>query len=142
MFGKPTRAVCRVSFRSSLSWLKGPFVSTKPMVSRLPAWAALVVEGARLLRESGWLGEKAECRFDGPCEPCPACSPVLQCPEAVLKCPEAVLQCPEPRLSAFAAAVAGAAVLGALAGAWLARRFDGCRRARAAPSRRGGGVVA
>ncbi len=54
----------------------------------MPAWAALFVEGARLLREGGWLGNhRTECPAMLPaaeCAECPACAPLLSCQEADL----------------------------------------------------------
>ena len=109
----------------------------------LPAWAVLAIEAARLAAENGWLGgpprfepvnrtglesvcpAPVECQGCSACAEGPGCSPVLRCPEAVWW-PSA------GPLVAAATAGASAAFLGSYGG----------RAARAAPRRRGGGVVA
>ena len=102
-------------------------------VRGLPAWAALVVEGARLLREAGWLAPAG-----GTADQCAKAeaAPRWECP--TLECPPCVLTCPEVPfwqigLALFFAALGGAACHAAF------RRYG---RPRAAPVRRGGGVVA
>ena len=94
--------------------------------ANLPAWAALVVEAARLPREAGWLSS--------PSQECPAIEPPapLECPACVLVCPDGPLWQWGVGLTLAAAGVSG--------GLYLAGRGYG--RPRAAPSRRGGGVVA
>jgi hypothetical protein len=109
----------------------------------LPAWAALFVEGARLLRESGYFPSPPEapvCEGPAPapeCPLCPACAPNLACPE-----PRCETSCPAVE-SASTALVLGAATLAVAVSqavsTVVARRGDG--RARTAPARRGGGVV-
>ena len=100
----------------------------------LPAWAVLVIETARLLIDRGWLGTQLEPGAGQlyevverqACAECPACSPVLSCPEAVWWPSAAVLVL--------------TALLGAAAGGFCCRH--GSSPTRAAPRRRGGGVVA
>jgi hypothetical protein len=115
----------------------------------LPAWAALIVEGARLLREAGWLPQWAgqperaapEPRLTcAACPVCPDCKPQLSCPQAELSCPAASLTCPAPPAPKVSTPVAITVV--ALVGGLV---FCGAQwkhgRARKAPARRGGGVV-
>ena len=111
----------------------------------LPAWAALFVEGARLLRESGYLSSPPAapvCEAPEPteCALCPVCAPRLSCPEP--RCETSCPACPAQE-SATTAVVLGAATLAVATSqvfaAAVARRGDG--RARTAPHRRGGGVV-
>ena len=109
----------------------------------LPAWAALFVEGARLLRETGYFPSPAEvpaCEGPAPapeCPLCPACAPQLACPE-----PRCETSCPAVE-SASTALVLGAATLAVAASQAVStvvgRRGDG--GTRTAPARRGGGVV-
>ena len=105
----------------------------------LPAWAVLVIEAARLAVENGWLGARPKLEPypeafepDCPsCAECPACTPVLRCPETVWW--------PSAAALTIAASIGGAFV--------CLCHSDCCRRngrsaTRAAPARRGGGVVA
>jgi len=102
-------------------------------VRGLPAWAALVVEGARLLREAGWLGSSDG--GAGQCAKAEAPAP-LECP--AWDCPPCVLTC--PTAPAWVAALA--LVLAAVGGAASHAAWQRCGRRRTAPARRGGGVVA
>jgi len=101
-------------------------------VRGLPAWAALVVEGARLLREAGWLNSSS-----GVADQCVKAETMhCECPS--WECPPCVLTCPQlplwgTVLALLLAAGGGAACLAA------GQRYG---RQRTAPTRRGGGVVA
>ena len=121
------------------------------------------MEGVRLLRESGWLGEPSERRGGTcdlaalpPCPECPECAPVFECPVPVLKCPEfapvfeypvPVLECPAPIVDLDRSSLGLGSAIGLILGGFVARTACGRRRhdageRRSAPSRRGGGVVA
>ena len=102
-------------------------------VRGLPAWAALLVEGARLLREAGWLTSPG-----GPAGQCvkAEASSRFECPS--WECPPCVLTCPQPPLWGAGLALLLAAVGGAACHA-ACQRYG---RQRTDPARRGGGVVA
>ena len=102
-------------------------------VRGLPAWAALVVEGARLLREAGWLAPSG-----GLADQCVKAEapPRFECP--AWECPPCVLTCPQLPLWGAGLALLFAAVGGAACHA-ACQRYG---RQRTAPARRGGGVVA
>ncbi len=103
----------------------------------LPAWAAVIVEAARLLREAGWLSTPIApaaaqcpawvCPLLEPAE-CPACAPTLVCPGVVLQ-----------QWSVGLATIATALAVGLVAGLCLGKCHG---PPRAAPRRRGGGMVA
>jgi hypothetical protein len=93
--------------------------------SALPAWAPLIVEAARLLREAGWLASPTQdcsaLELPPPVE-FPACAPLLACPAVSLGQWSIGLALAADRGIAFGFCIVSC----------------GYGRPRAAPSRRGG----
>jgi hypothetical protein len=114
----------------------------------LPAWAVLGVEAARFVKEFFYSQPRCvapppveirapECPvLEWPAEACPA----VTCP--TLACP--ALACPEATALGVPAYVAGGALAQALlwTRAWCIHRCRNGARRVAAPTRRGGGVLA
>ena len=103
----------------------------------LPAWAVLVVEFVRFIREAGWLSSSPGVPSESvPVEifreVCPDCSPRLSCPAAILSC---LASSPGPAIGVTILVLFTAANLGLLCARW---RHGGTRTA---PTRRGGGLV-
>ncbi len=89
----------------------------------------MIMEAARLLCEAGWYGPEGLGVPEAvPCPECPECRPQLNCLEVSV-------------VTAVGYAFAGAAA-GLVAGCLLTKRLYGGGRARAAPPRRDGDMVA